>query len=263
MRLIESVDGIALWTNGSVLQGSAMRMDTYRPALATTDDGKSDGYDGFAGAHIGILWFSPGGRTCPECPAVTVVNPRHVTASTSSAGGPKTYMSSPGGEVEPKSAERNMPRLLPRLLKALQETPSNAKRVPLSRHVGACKRKSLYRPIPGHSPPFQFAGRTRSFLLEENPVTDKRAFKRHKRLPPRVRLGSGPLVHGEHDVPREMTTQEREWWSSPYRTCDRLFLPLFCHETDPQQSECWLPRSDDAYSPTGVYPTVCVYTPVC
>ncbi|KAF8138616.1 hypothetical protein EV363DRAFT_1580372, partial [Boletus edulis] len=110
-----------------------------------------------------------------------------------------------------------MPRLLPRLLKALQEAPltsSNSKHVP--RNVGARKRKSLYRPIPVPLPSFHPAGRTRSILLEENPVTDKWVFARHKRLPPRVRLGPRPVVHEEHDVPREMSTQEREWWSSPY-----------------------------------------------
>ncbi|KAF8558846.1 hypothetical protein OG21DRAFT_1503806 [Imleria badia] len=112
-----------------------------------------------------------------------------------------------------------MPRLLPRLLKALQEaplTPSTSKRVAGSRNVGACKRKSLYRPIPVSLPSFHPAGRMRSILLEENPVTDKRVFTRHKRLPPRVRLGPRPVGHDEHDVPREMTTREREWWSSPY-----------------------------------------------
>ena len=120
-------------------------------------------------------------------------------------------------------AERNMPRLLPRLLKVLQETPLNSKRVAPSRNVRARKRNSLYRPIPVALPSFHPAGRTRSILLDENPVTDKQAFARHKRLPPRVRLGPRPVVHQEHDVPREMTTQEREWWSSPYRAFDRSF----------------------------------------
>ncbi|KAG8218782.1 hypothetical protein J3R82DRAFT_4457 [Butyriboletus roseoflavus] len=112
-----------------------------------------------------------------------------------------------------------MPRLLPRLLKALQETPlthSNSKRVARSQDVGSRKSKSLYRPVTVSLPSFHPAGRTRSILLDENPVTDKRVFARHKRLPPRVHLGPRPVVHGEHDVPREMTTKEREWWSSPY-----------------------------------------------
>lgn len=128
-----------------------------------------------------------------------------------------------------RSAERGMPRLLPRLLKALQETPlthTNSKHVAPSQDVGSRKRKSLYRPITVPLPSFHPAGRTRSILLDENPVTDKRAFARHKRLPPRVRLGPRPVVHGEHDVPREMTTQEREWWSSPYRAFDFSF-PYF------------------------------------
>ena len=129
------------------------------------------------------------------------------------------------GHATSKSAEWNgMPRLLPRLLKALQETPPlNSKHVAPSRNVGARKRKSLYRPVPVSVPSFDPAGRTRSILLDENPVTEKRVFARHKRLPPRVRLGPRPVVHKEHDVPREMTAQEREWWSSPYRAFDRSF----------------------------------------
>ena len=128
---------------------------------------------------------------------------------------------------KPKSAGRSMPRLLPRLLKALQEAPlthMNSKRVARSRNVGPCKRKSLYRPMPISLPSFHLAGRTRSILLEENPVTDKRVFTRHKRLPPRVRLGPRPVLPNEDDVPREMTTQEREWWSSPYRAFHHFFL---------------------------------------
>ncbi|KAG9317596.1 hypothetical protein JVU11DRAFT_1805 [Chiua virens] len=111
-----------------------------------------------------------------------------------------------------------MPRLLPRLVKILQETPlthPSTKHVARSQNVGSRKRKSLYRPIPS-LPSFHPVGRTRSILLDENPVTDKRVFERHKRLPPRVHLGPRAVVHEEQDVPREMTAQEREWWSSPY-----------------------------------------------
>lgn len=125
--------------------------------------------------------------------------------------------------------ESSMPRLLPRLLKALQQTPltqSSSKHVARSQDIRSRKRKSLYRPILVSLPLFHPAGRTRSILLDENPVTDKRVFARHKRLPPRVRLGPRPVVHGEHDVPREMTTQEREWWSSPYRAFGRSFSPF-------------------------------------
>ena len=121
-----------------------------------------------------------------------------------------------------------MPRLLPRLLKALQETPlthSGSKRVARSQNVGSRERKSLYRPATAVLPSFHPAGRTRSILLEENPMTDKRVFARHKRLPPRVRLGPRPVIRDEHDVPREMTDQEREWWSSPYRACNDSFVP--------------------------------------
>lgn len=132
------------------------------------------------------------------------------------------------GRIRSESTERNMPRLLPRLLKALQETSSTSTHVPRSQNVRVGKRKSLYRPMPVSLPSFHPAGRTRSILLDENPVTDKRVFTRHKRLPPRVRLGLRLAMHEEHDVPREMTTQEREWWSSPYCAFDRSFprLPI-------------------------------------
>ena len=123
-----------------------------------------------------------------------------------------------------------MPRLLPRLLKALQQTQLKHVR---TQDVGSRKRKSLYRPAPA-SPSFHPGGRTRSILLDENPMTDKRVFARHKRLPPRVRIGPRPVILDEYDVPREMTTEEREWWSSPYRTSTGSFAPT-SHQTDVEQ----------------------------
>lgn len=149
-----------------------------------------------------------------------------------------------------------MPRLLPRLLKVLQETPltqSSSKHVTRSQNV---KRKSLYRPIPLTLPSFHPAGRTHSILLDENPMTDKRVFARHKRLPPRVRLGPRPVVRNEHDVPREMSTQEREWWSSPYRAFNDSFAHISNQTSIEQQSECWLLRCDNVRFPKGIYPTV-------
>lgn len=160
-----------------------------------------------------------------------------------------------------------MPRLLPRLLKALQETPlthRGSKHVARSQDISSRKRNSLYRPIPVSLPSFHPVGRTRSILFDQNPVTDKQVFARHKRLPPRVRLGPRPVVHEEHDVPREMTTQERQWWSSPYRTFDRSFSPLcalVANQTR-RQSGCWLLRCDNARFPKGIYPTVRVYSDV-
>lgn len=160
-----------------------------------------------------------------------------------------------------------MPRLLPRLLKVLQETPitsSSAKYVPRPQDVSSRKRKSLYRPIPLPLPSFHPAGRTRSILLDENLVTDKRVFARHKRLPPRVHLGARLVVHDEHDVPREMTTQEREWWSSPYRAFNDSFAPVSDQTNLEQQSECWLLRCDNARFLRGIYPTVraCLRAPI-
>ncbi|KAF8842224.1 hypothetical protein BDN67DRAFT_947884, partial [Paxillus ammoniavirescens] len=112
-----------------------------------------------------------------------------------------------------------MPRLLPRLLKTLKETPLTDHRprhVDRSQNIYSSKRKSLYRPSPTSPPSFNPAGRTHSILLDANPVTEKRVFTRHKSLPPIVRVTSTRVAHERHDAPREMTVEEREWWSSPY-----------------------------------------------
>jgi hypothetical protein len=115
----------------------------------------------------------------------------------------------------------DMPRLLPRLLKTLKETSlidHRPRHVDHSQNVSSSKRKSLYHPLPTSPPSFNPAGRTHSILLDENPVTDKRVFTRHKSLPPTVRVTPTQVAHEGHDAPREMTVEEREWWSSPYRT---------------------------------------------
>lgn len=107
-----------------------------------------------------------------------------------------------------------MPRLLPRLLKILQDAPEP---ITLSnRHTRYKKRVSMKNANPG-TPTFTSEGRTHSILLDDaNPITEGHLYNRHKSLPPRVRLVKPLQDIGEHDHPREMTDEEREWWSSPY-----------------------------------------------
>ncbi|KAG2369938.1 hypothetical protein BDR07DRAFT_1447317 [Suillus spraguei] len=107
-----------------------------------------------------------------------------------------------------------MPRLLPRLLKILQDAPEP---ITLSnRHSRYKKRVSMKNTIP-KTPTFTSEGRAHSILLDDaNPITEGHLYNRHKSLPPRVRLVKPLQDTGEHDHPREMTDEEREWWSSPY-----------------------------------------------
>ncbi|KAG2146693.1 hypothetical protein DEU56DRAFT_150776 [Suillus clintonianus] len=107
-----------------------------------------------------------------------------------------------------------MPRLLPRLLKILQDAPE-----PSSLSNGYTrykKRVSMKNTIP-ETPTFSPEGRTHSILFDDaNPITQGHLYNRHKSLPPRVRLVKPLQDTGGHDHPREMTNEEREWWSSPY-----------------------------------------------
>jgi len=115
-----------------------------------------------------------------------------------------------------------MPRLLPRLLKILQD--ASQPNAPSNGYTSYKKRVSMKRHVPV-TPSFTSDGRTQSILLDEaNPITEGHLYDRHKSLPPRVRLPRPLLDTGEHDRPREMTEEEREWWSSPYRLLDGSFL---------------------------------------
>lgn len=113
-----------------------------------------------------------------------------------------------------------MPRLLPRLVKKLKETPLGE---PRPRHLGNGKhapprRRPVYQPIP-ERPSYSVAGRVQSILLDDHsPVTNSRAYVRHKAPSPRVLVSPGKITaeNAESYIPREMTAQEREWWSSPY-----------------------------------------------
>lgn len=107
-----------------------------------------------------------------------------------------------------------MPRLLPRLLKILQDAPEpNTSSRGYTRYK---KRVSMKNIIP-ETPTFTSEGRTHSILLDNaNPIIDGHLYNRHKARPPRVRLVKPLQDSGEHDHLREMTDEEREWWSSPY-----------------------------------------------
>ncbi|OAX43840.1 hypothetical protein K503DRAFT_680057 [Rhizopogon vinicolor AM-OR11-026] len=106
------------------------------------------------------------------------------------------------------------PRLLPRLLKFLQDAP-----LPKSQSNGNVRRRkrvSMKKSVP-ETPSFTSDGRTRSILLDDaNPITEGHFYDRHKSLPPKVHILRPLHDTGGHDHPREMTEEEREWWSSPY-----------------------------------------------
>lgn len=110
-----------------------------------------------------------------------------------------------------------MPRIIPRLLKALREAPYKKETLP-DIPPAKKKRQSLWKPnFPQHN--FTPAGRTSSVLLDElNPLVHKIQFRRHKRMPPRVRTNRkvDPNHNTSSDPPRRMTVQEREWNASPY-----------------------------------------------
>jgi hypothetical protein len=115
-----------------------------------------------------------------------------------------------------------MPRLIPRLLKRLQDAPAdNSKRISVApvrrRRIISFRGPSL--PPPSLSP----FGRTRSILLEDvNPVINTAAYTRHKSLPPRLRIHKAQrrraVDTNQDELPRRMTQEERRWWASPYCT---------------------------------------------
>lgn len=118
-----------------------------------------------------------------------------------------------------------MPRLAPRLLKAIIKDADKPKFFPFSKPFK--RRKSLHDPSQlREAPSFHFLNHERSILLSDsypNPITESRAYELHKTLPPVVFLPKGAKSReGETDKPREMTEQERKWWSSPYRELYRL-----------------------------------------
>jgi hypothetical protein len=111
-----------------------------------------------------------------------------------------------------------MPRLISRLLTRLEHAP-RSRRVPVE-PIRRRRKIPLRGPVLPSLLPY---GRTRSILLDDvNPIINPSAYKRHKSLPPRVRIHNLPrrkaAVTDEHDRPRHMTEEERKWWASPYCT---------------------------------------------
>ncbi|KAI9447813.1 hypothetical protein H4582DRAFT_2107294 [Lactarius indigo] len=115
-----------------------------------------------------------------------------------------------------------MRQLIPRLLRRLKER-SAAGEIIRPLRPPAQGAKSLRRPLPP-PPVFSGSGRSRSILLDElNPVTKPKLYRRHKSLPPQVRLPDSQKTRTvsrngtvEDDVRREMTAEEREWYANPY-----------------------------------------------
>ncbi|KAH9071697.1 hypothetical protein EDB83DRAFT_269792 [Lactarius deliciosus] len=115
-----------------------------------------------------------------------------------------------------------MRQLIPRLLRRLKERSVAGETIrPL--RPPAQGAKSLRRPLPP-PPVFSGSGRSRSILLDEiNPITKPKLYRRHKGLPPQVRLADSQKTRTvsrngtvEDDVRREMTAEEREWYANPY-----------------------------------------------
>ncbi|KAH9062176.1 hypothetical protein EDB87DRAFT_1559399 [Lactarius vividus] len=115
-----------------------------------------------------------------------------------------------------------MRQLIPRLLRRLKERSVAGETIrPL--RPPAQGAKSLRRPLPP-PPVFSGSGRSQSILLDEiNPVIKPKLYRRHKSLPPQVRLPDSQKTRTvsrngivEDDVRREMTAEEREWYANPY-----------------------------------------------
>ncbi|KAH9045175.1 hypothetical protein EDB85DRAFT_2070079 [Lactarius pseudohatsudake] len=115
-----------------------------------------------------------------------------------------------------------MRQLIPRLLRRLKERSVAGETIrPL--RPPAQGARSLRRPLPP-PPVFSGSGRSRSILLDEiNPITKPKLYRRHKGLPPQVRLPDSQKARTvsrngtvEDDVRREMTAEEREWYANPY-----------------------------------------------
>lgn len=76
---------------------------------------------------------------------------------------------------------------------------------------------SQHEPVPPR-PSFDPSQYSESILLSpDNPITSSRQHVQRKTLPPRVSIAKGAKPRqGSMERPREMTTEERRWWSSPY-----------------------------------------------
>ncbi|KAF9263551.1 hypothetical protein L218DRAFT_321796 [Marasmius fiardii PR-910] len=109
-----------------------------------------------------------------------------------------------------------MPRILPRLLKKLAEKPPQPYEQ-FKHDSFRVKKISLRKPVLP-APSFKPEDYQKSILLSlHNPVVNSDEYIHHKSLPPRKRVGKRVNVkeHG-HNIPRNMSREERQWWSSPY-----------------------------------------------
>jgi hypothetical protein len=113
-----------------------------------------------------------------------------------------------------------MPRIIPRLIQKIAEQSDRAKfSVPLALKNNRAK-KSLYQPLRP-KPSYYPGDYEQSILLKPgNPVSEKKAYVRHKTQPPR------PYADGQHrpkpgdiDPVRLMNDSECNWWANPYCTC--------------------------------------------
>jgi hypothetical protein len=112
-----------------------------------------------------------------------------------------------------------MPRLLPRLTSIIHAQQDSSHIFPFDIKKYRPRRpKSLHQPV---APRLSFDPHAypQSVLLEsENPIATPDRYTLHKTLPPRVFVPQNALHReDEHDKPRQMTEEERKWWSSPYR----------------------------------------------
>ncbi|KAI0092602.1 hypothetical protein BDY19DRAFT_925171 [Irpex rosettiformis] len=123
-----------------------------------------------------------------------------------------------------------MPRLIPRLLKALSRIPENSRDTNTYIPAAPPRRRTIRpRHVPTLNVPSHL-GRQRSVLLDEvNPITNSDAFRKKMSPQPLVRpVSAVPSVteaqedDGEIDVDelvnerRIMTAEERGWWANPY-----------------------------------------------
>jgi len=117
-----------------------------------------------------------------------------------------------------------MPRILPRLAKLVEKDTIQQKNFPFLPKSGK-RTKSLFKPaLP--APSFHPSHYDRSVLLApQSPVTNKKDYVQHKRVPPSL-SGPGKIVDPKQpDPPRQMTKQEFAWWSNPYRMSKLFLIP--------------------------------------
>jgi hypothetical protein len=164
-------------------------------------------------------------------------------------------------KVERDYIEPLMRQLIPRLLRQLKARSITREKIrPL--RPPAKGAKSLCRPLP---PPPVFFGRSRSILLDEvNPITQPKAYRQHKSLPPQIRLPDSQKTRTisrdgtvEDDVRREMTAEEREWWANPYRMSFLYFSLGVRRRQQRWQFECYRRLYGDVLSPHGTSQVVC------